>query len=427
MIKISPFLFVTSVMANVAMLIFLFTGNGHQPDAGTTDQTHATPVAHDARGSSSTTATHREASEGGGAGTVEAPKPYADAWAKVQTDDLKELASRLRAEGFPDSVIREIMREQIFRRVDARWTALDPEENTRPFWKLALNEAEISTGRAAINKERVQMLRDVFSAEADPNYVALNEQRRRGLDFLPSEKAEQVMALLRKFDDQSLPLTMLASRGQAQNEKLYEIDAALHKELAMVLTPAELEDYDLRNSRVATSLRFQLSAFDTTEEEFRTLFRLQSAYADRLTPIFGPLTPEQMQARTAVQQQLNNDIKAAFGDQRYEEYRRASDFNYQQAYKLVARLGLPTATTNQVWDVQQDIQKRAASVDRNLAPEVRTQQLNALASEAQLRVTSLLGEAGFAAYQDHGGQWLRLLQPRPAPPNAPVIPIRPRQ
>jgi hypothetical protein len=290
-----------------------------------------------------------------------------------------------------------------------------------------LNEAEIAKGRAEINRERVQMLRDVFSAEADPVYQAANERQQRKLDFLPPEKAEQVMALLRKATDERLPLTMLDARGPAGDEKLKEMDAALHKELATVLTPAELEDYDLRNSQVANALRFQLSAFDATEDEFRTLFRIQSAYADRLGVVSGAMTPEQVQARNAVQQQLNADIKAALGDQRYVEYRRASDYNYQQAYKLVARLALPPATTNQVWDVQQDIQKRAASLDRALSPEVRTQQLAALAGEAQSRVTSLLGEAGFAAYQDHGGQWLRFLQPRPATTNAPGVMIQTRQ
>jgi hypothetical protein len=170
-----------------------------------------------------------------------------------------------------------------------------------------------------------------------------------------------------------------------------------------------LEDYDLRTSRVASALRFQLSGFDASEQEFRTLYRIQSAYADRLA-LSGAPTPGQLQARSATQQQLNNDIKAALGDQRYEEYRRSGDYNYREAYKLVARLALPPTTTNQVWDIQQDIQKRAASIDRNLTPEARGQQLAALAGEAQSRVTSLLGEAGFAAYQEHGGQWLRPLQ-----------------
>jgi len=194
-----------------------------------------------------------------------------------------------------------------------------------------------------------------------------------------------------------------------------------------VLTPAELEDYDLRNSPVASALRFQLSVFDPTEQEFRTLYRLQNAYADRVRPFFGQPTADQMQGRPEAQRQLDAEIKTTLGAQRYEEYRRASDYNYREAYKVVARLGLPPTTTNQVWEIQQDIQKRAGSLDRDLSAEEHAQQVAALAGEAQTRVTQLLGDAGFQAYREHGGQWMQIRQPRPATNGGPGVPVRVRR
>jgi hypothetical protein len=414
MIKISPLLFIASVVANAAMLFYVVVGGVARQDVGAGSR-GAPDAAAPLQPAPVSTAT--EAAAG-------SDEPYAGAWPKLQSSDLQQLAGRLRQEGFPEIVIREIMREQIFRRVDARWKALDPEENTRPFWKFALNEAEIAKGRAEINRERTQMMQEVFSAETDPNYQAMYEWRQRSLDFLPPDKAEQVMALLRKYDTESRPVTMLASRSQAENEKLGEIAAALRQDLAMVLTPAELEDYDLRNSRVANALRSQLSVFDPTEQEFRTLYRLQSAYADRLGTFFGQPTADQIQARTEAQRQLDAEIKITLGDQRYEEYRRASDYSYREAYKVVARLGLPPATTNQVWEIQQDIQKRAGSLDRGLSTDERAQQMAALAGEAQTRVTQLLGDAGFQAYREHGGQWMQILQPRPATTGTPGVPVR---
>jgi hypothetical protein len=124
-----------------------------------------------------------------------------------------------------------------------------------------------------------------------------------------------------------------------------------------------------------------------------------------------------MRQRSEAQKQFTEQIKASLGPERGAEYVRSQDFNYRQTSQLVARLALPAETANQIWSVQQDIQKRNESLaaDRSTSPEQRTQQLAALMNEATARISATLGARGFEAYKQYGGRWMQQLQPRPAP------------
>ena len=124
-----------------------------------------------------------------------------------------------------------------------------------------------------------------------------------------------------------------------------------------------------------------------------------------------------MRARTAAQKQLMDDIKAAVGDQRFADYQRATNSSYRQASQLVGRLELPPETANQVYALQQDLQQRAGTIRRSAgSAEAAMAELTALAAEAKAKVTAALGDRGFEAYKQNGGQWLQNLAPRPPPP-----------
>ena len=199
-----------------------------------------------------------------------------------------------------------------------------------------------------------------------------------------------------------------------------------------VLSPEELEAYDLRASPTANQLRYNLTAFDATEDEYRAIFKVQRAYDEQLRDLAptlgsGPLTPEQSRARQTIQEQLNADLKAALGDQRYADYQRAMDYNYRQTTQLVARLNLPPQTANELYAVQKEMEQRrmnfAASANGTaLTREQAMDQMTALQQEATARVTSALGgnAAALEAYKQYGGSWLANLVPRPPRPLGPA-------
>lgn len=205
----------------------------------------------------------------------------------------------------------------------------------------------------------------------------------------------------------------------SEQEKVAALDRAMHNEFASVLTPAELETYDLRMSNTANNLRYNLAKFEPTEAEFRSLYRLQSAFDEQFNGM-PYSTQEQMKARSEANTRLQEQIAAALGPERYPEYQRASDYNFRQTSLLVERLGLPAETATALYTVQKETEDRRNEIYRSTTAETRDQmpqRLTALHADASKRVETLLGgkRSAIDAYGQYGGSWLTNLLPRPAP------------
>jgi hypothetical protein len=194
----------------------------------------------------------------------------------------------------------------------------------------------------------------------------------------------------------------------------------MHQEIATVLTPEELENYDLRTSNTANQLRYSLAEFGATEAEFRALFRLQSAFDDQYRYVGGGQTLEEQRARSDAYKRLSGDIAAALGPARNADYQRATDYNFRQTNALVSRLNLPPETAMSLYAVQKDVEERRNTLYRSASAvqPVSREQLTVLASDAIARITTVLGGNTTATelYKQYGGSWLGNLVPRPAPP-----------
>lgn len=346
------------------------------------------------------------------------PSFDADTWTALRTDDPKTMVQRLRESGFPPEFIRAIMAAQLRESYAPRMKALDPDVDKRPFWKNYTIDPKVQVAQMQLHREQQKELRALLGPDADPreNMNALYQGLR--FDSVPPEKLSDLQQLLRALEEARSDIFASGGGGMIGPEIQKRVEA-LQKEhnaaLGRVLTPSELEEWNLRNSDTARSIRYQLSAFNPSEDEFRTVFKLQGAFEELFPRMMSPPSPEEQQRRGEAQRQLTEQIKAALGPARAAEYERANDFNYRQTTQLVARLDLPPATTDQVYEVQKEIREKMNTVMRSgPAPEEREPQLAQLAAEAESRVTSILGARGFEAYKQHGGSWMQSLRPRPA-------------
>ncbi len=397
--KVSSLLLGASLIANAALVACLVLGVSN-PSPVISSRTAATGAT-------------------GAAATAAAGSPTAETWTALHSEDLTVQRDRLIAEGFPPAMIRAILAAQIREGFAARRKAFDTARGEIPFWKTVAPDPQAQAAMRAIAKEEQKALTDLLGPDPE-NGSAATLQRQ--LPNLPADKIAQLAAIRDDYGQRRSDIYANQGPGgtasPADRDKLAALDKAMHAEIAATLTPQELEDYDLRTSNTANQLRYSLTAFDATEQEFRTLFQLQQAFNDRIgTQYGGPLSQDEMKARSDAQKQLNDDIKAAFGDARYAEYQRANDYNFRQTSQLVARLQLPPETTNEIYALQQDIQQRARTIQTNraLTQDDRTQQLAALVDEVRTKLTPGLGESGFEAYKQYGGSWLQNLQPRPLP------------
>lgn len=353
----------------------------------------------------------------GATSTVPKASPEkAPSWTDFQTEDLPAMVQNLRNHGFPPHLVRAVTAGRIREMYAARFRALDPNSDSRPFWQSTAMDTKLMQQQRQLYREQQQALRALLGPEADQSDVNALYQGRR-FDSVPPEKADDVRRILRDYDDRRSELFTGALSGSAeQSRKVNALEQEQRDALAAVLTPQEFEAFQLRNSDTARNLRSQLSAFNPSEEEFRTLYKFQSEFGAQYGRLFGIPSTEEQQRRSAAQRQMNEQIMATLGPVRGAEYERSNDYYFRQTSQLVNRLELPAETTTQIWGVKQDIEKRAAEIrrDQSLPPDDRTKQLAVLAQEAAANVTPLLGGArGLEAYQQNGGSWIQSLTARP--------------
>jgi hypothetical protein len=337
-------------------------------------------------------------------------------WPTLQTDDLSSLVARLREAGFPKDMIRAIIGSLVDEQFAARRKALEPDAAKRPFWKNTSSDPKFQRALYLLSREQQKAVEALLgeNAGASDDPMTLARQRAQFGDLSP-EKMAAVQRVLHDFDDKRSEFYATnVTMGQADYQKFQADQRAA---LAQVLTPAELEEYDLRNSNTGQSLRDSLAAFNPTEAEFREIFKLKQPFDEQYQTYNGLPSQSQQQQRMAAEKQLNDQIAAALGPERAAEYQRDSNYDYLRTSQLVTRLELPPETTLNLWNIQQDIQKQRDSIYQTARdPEQRTQQLTALQQTALAQVASAFGSAqGVEAYKQYGGNWLTYLVPTPRP------------
>jgi len=408
--KLSTALLAGSLTANLALaaaLLFWTPGPPVPVDTRATNDSGAAPTAPvDAK-------VHRD----GPASRIGAPK----VWERLRGDDLTALVARLRAAGFPSAMtaamVRELVDEQFASRRHATTAA-----GEQPFWKARTDsgvDPKAQLALSVLSREEDALVKQLVGPDdhaADESYVA-TVRRQFGHELAP-EKLERIQALQTSYGE----LMMQASaKAQASGgawlpddwAKMQQLQAGMRADLAKVLTSDELFEYDLRNSGTAYQLHNDLAALNPTEAEYRALFPLYQA-RDTQTPMqMGPAAPEAMAARQAADQQMQDQIKAVLGPDRYAEFQQAKSYDYRQTAKVTERLDLPSAATSQVYAVQKDAEQRAQALynDRTLSAADRTTQLASLSNDATTKISGVLGAPGLDAYRQYAGQWLQRLQP----------------
>ncbi|HUR58765.1 MAG TPA: hypothetical protein VM029_13720, partial [Opitutaceae bacterium] len=204
-------------------------------------------------------------------------------------------------------------------------------------------------------------------------------------------------------------------------EKMTALEKEQHDAIARLLSPSELLEYDLRTSSTAMSMREEFSAFHPTEEEFRAIYQIRAPFDQRFNNDMGGLVmnQEQQRQRAEAERLVKEQIKAALGPVRADEYERMTDYNYRRTSQLIARLEMAPETADRLFAVQKEFEQRRSEVYRAGmgSREQMVEKMTALQQEALARVTPILRSAtAVEAYKLYGGNWITSLVPRPTPP-----------
>ena len=178
--------------------------------------------------------------------------------------------------------------------------------------------------------------------------------------------------------------------------------------MAQILSPQEYQDYQLRNSWTARNMRESLGSFEPSETEFLTLFQLRKAFDDQFGMIREGGDETVREQRRLAQQQLDDQVRATLGEQRFHEYQLAQDERYRDIYNFVQRNELPKEVAESVYDIRRvaEAERRRLEADESIPREQRAAAVAAIAEQTRQALATALGPDAFAQYQERDGNWV---------------------
>jgi hypothetical protein len=412
--KLSTLLLVGSLAVNAALAVVYF-GRGTSRGSASRLERAGSPAAQASTSSSS----------GGPKSTSSASSPNTQEQnstaATLMTGDLRAMAARLKATGFPPGMIRAIIGAQINERFKSRREQLALLPVEQPFWKTdssgyspvsrALSDPKFRNASRALASEQRQLLKEVLGPDAIPTDTTFTDYQARRYGNLPADKIEQLERLDQDYNDLNNEVSRIANRIRLPEdlEKLAILKREKLADLSQILSPAEVEDYLIRTAQTTTQLRPVMTAANATEEEFRIIYRLQSAYDEKYsTTLGGVITPELRAERQAAQAQVEADVRAAVGEARYAEFARASDREYQQLSPIAREANIPEAAVIQVVAMRENVLNESNRIfdDPSMDNAQKRAALVALAQNARAQAVSTLGPDVGQKYLQIAGSWL---------------------
>jgi hypothetical protein len=320
-------------------------------------------------------------------------------WQEVESPDYTTYITNLRNIGCPEQTIRDIIIADInalFARrravelvtPDQQWWRSEPDTNVL---QVALEKSRV------LEEERRALLTRLLGASWEAgDLVSLPRPTRQGivldgpiLGALPTD-TKQTLQDINARSEGKIQAYVDAQRAQGKEPdpvELAKLRQQTRDELARVLAPAQLEEFLLRYSQYANTLRAsfgQLQYFNPTPDEFRAVFRATDSLDQQIQLLADSTDPNAVQTRKALQAQREEALKSALGAKRYDEYQLLHDPLYRDAVAKADEAGAPE-TARLIYQInlaaastQADIRSNADLTSDQKAIELKQLELDQL-------------------------------------------------
>jgi len=422
--KVFPLLLAVSLAANAALVVVYVNQTGKSGISKAGNDSNAPierPASDPAR---------RAAKSSGTAASGENGVANAETWKLFDGDDLKTQVARMREAGVPSSVVRWVVRGRLQDRFAERQKEIYARMQDDRYWinRRSFDPTVLAEGRA-LAEEQSTLLKELLG-EDDPSQTIVSAIQRRQYGDLPADKIKQLQRIAGDYDELRMQIQQ-SSQGLSlpeNREKLAFIDKEQRADLERLLSPKELEEYELRSSAISHMVRSRLGNFEVSEAEYRLLFNAAKASTGGNSGLTG-MGSGSFNASGFSSDSLLETAKTFLSAERLAEFELATNPLYAVANRLVAHLNLPPATTREIVTVQQDAMKQFGEIRGNaaLTAAQRSEQLAALSQQASQKLSGVLGAKGLELYKDNGGQWMRVLTSSPTPGQItlPAVSFRP--
>ncbi len=418
--KVLPLLLAASLVANAALLTTTLRRDSASGESNA-----------DSSASASSSVAKPAPRAGATGSTLTLPS---DLVAALNANDPESLRDLLRAAGLSPEMTRSLVQMTIWKKYEARFKALNPQQNqdpNKPWWKDDRSQQNRwNGGMTKAQREESRLLQQEVREETErvlgPDANQQNWQHTR-LAFLPSEKRQALVDIQQDYQElmSEIQQETQGFRLPSDAEKLRFLQAEQKRDIESILSPQELRDYELRNSPTAQQLRWKMTQYDATEQEYLTLFPLQKAFDEKFNdnvstdPFGNPYTERAerdqnyWKERQAAEKKLQDDIRALIGEERYADSIRRQDQDWQQLEAATRRLALAPDTPQKLFAVRDTVATSVQQIadNANLTNDQRKTELAAIAADTRAQIRATLGEEGAQAYfKNNGMAWLKELE-----------------
>lgn len=170
------------------------------------------------------------------------------------------------------------------------------------------------------------------------------------------------------------------------------LEREMRADIAQVLTVAELEDYEMRETTTGKNLAQRLAGLSLAEDTKREVFRLMREFDDRFSLVFD-VSPPALLERTRVQQAMWANVRARIGDEAFGQFVRPDDASWTEMRAEAARLGWPAKVSDELWRIKTELVLRRLEIGAQpgLTPEQRAVMRAAHGAQTRSRVIALTG------------------------------------
>lgn len=332
-------------------------------------------------------------------------------WEQLESPAYAAYLDRLRAAGCPEDKLRLIVeadadewlqrqRQKAAVEMDVEWWRSQTDHF--PYQAFQDRFHELRQKRVELLKRHLGGLYREPAAAEDPSIVAILTGPVLGA--LDEAKFRAVLEVCTRSAQRHQGYLTLRQDGPMF---VNQADMARHRdqtrvELARLLTPAELEEFLLRNSQNASRLRMEFAGLNLTPDEFRAVFRAVDALDHQMQLEYGALDSLSARQREDFEQRRADAIEKALDPGRYQQYLGQRYPLYRTAQLTVRKAGLADPLVLPVFKVLQatENKRRRIQSDTLLSPAEKMAALKLAEDEKQAALRRVLGEEAYRLYAE---------------------------
>ena len=331
-------------------------------------------------------------------------------WQEIESTDYRTYINNLRAIGCPEPTIRDIIVAEVntlFERKRATDIVL-PEQH---WWRSEPNPESVKAANEqfeAMETERRALLAELLG----PSWEEVNTSELAEFNLRLDGPVLGVLSLkvkqaMREVEERaaSKRQTYLEAQQRAGQPADPGVMARLaeesRQEMAALLTPQQLEEYLLRYSTTAQTLRAALHGLDTTPDEFRKIFRAREALDQQIAAFSSGNDGASVKRREELEKQQELAAKQALGPERYQMLQYARNPIFREARATAEQIGAPPETVLPLFQINQavELERQRIRNDSNMTLEQRATALAAMLTQQQESLRRVLGSKGYELYR----------------------------